>query len=142
MQHNARTGYKFHQLYLDKKMYNKTIHRLVAESFLPKIEGFETVNHIDGNKHNNIVENLEWCSNSYNHKHATETGLKAKGVQVGTSKLNDNSVNAIKYFLKKGMSHLELSKAFNVSRTTISLISNNKIWKHITLTNNELIRKL
>lgn len=81
---------------------------------------------------------LGWCTNEYNHEHATITGLKAKGDKIGTSKLNDNCVHAIKYFLSKGITHQELSNAFNISRPTISLISKNKIWKHIALTNQEL----
>lgn len=129
--YNNLTGYKFYQLYLDKKMYNKTVHRLVATTFLSNDLQLDTVNHKDGNKHNNCVENLEWCTNSYNHEHATKTGLKAKGEKVSTSKLNESSINAIRYFLNKGLTHLEISKAFNVSRPTITLINNNVTWKHI-----------
>ena len=129
--YNKLTGYKFYQLYKDKKMYNKSIHQLVADAFIEKIESFDHINHIDGNKHNNSVDNLEWCTNEYNHHHATITGLVAKGERVGTSKLNDNMVHAIKYFLHEGYSHVELAFAFNVSRPTISLIKENKIWKHI-----------
>ena len=141
---NELTKYKFCQLYLNKKMYNKPLHQLVAETFLDKLEVHDCVNHIDGNKHNNCVDNLEWCTNSYNHEHATKTGLKAKGVLIATSKLNDNCVTAIKYFLNKGYTHAELAIAFNISRTTITLISQNKIWKHINfaLTQKELTIKL
>jgi hypothetical protein len=138
IQYNNRTGYKFCQLYKNKKMYNLTIHSLVAECFLEKSVGLNVVNHKDGNKHNNVVENLEWCTDEYNHKHATETGLKAKGESIGSSKLNSNCVHAIKYFLNKGYTHVELSKAFNVSRPTITLISLGKSWNHITLTRREL----
>lgn len=138
VQFNKLTGYKFYQLYLEKKMYNKTIHKLVADTFLDKIEGLEFINHIDGNKHNNCVSNLEYCTNEYNHHHATVTGLKAKGEKILTSKLNDNMVHAIKWFLNKGVSHKELSQAFKISRPTINLIANNKIWKHIALTGEEL----
>ena len=135
---NNRTGYKFCQLYLNKKMYNKPVHRLVAESFLSTEFGKDFVNHKDGNKHNNIVENLEWCTNEYNHDHATITGLKAKGEKIKCSKLNENCIHAVKYFLNKGFSHKELSIAFNISRPTISLISESKIWKHIALTGKEI----
>ena len=138
IQYNNRTGYKFCQLYLDKKMYNVNIHRLVAKEFLTNYLDYDTVNHKDGNKHNNTVENLEWCTHQYNHEHATKTGLKAKGSKISSSKLTDNSVHAIKYFLLKGMSYLELSVAFNVSRATIYLINKNKIWKHVALTGTEL----
>lgn len=138
VQYNNLTGYKFHQLYLNGKMFNKNIHSLVAEAFLENKDGFNYINHIDGNKHNNIVSNLERCTNEYNHHHATITGLKAKGVEIQSAKLNDNMAHAIKWFLNKGLSHKELSLAFKVSRPTINLIANNKTWKHVALTNEEL----
>lgn len=138
VQYNNLTGYKFHQLYLNGKMFNKTIHSLVADAFLEKIKGFDCINHIDGNRHNNILSNLERCTNEYNHLHATITGLKAKGSEIKSAKLNDNMVHAIKWFLSKGVTHKELSLAFKVCRPTINLISNNKTWKHISLTNEEL----
>lgn len=141
VQFNKLTGYKFHQLYKEKKMHNKPIHQLVADAFLSKGNN-EVINHKDGNKHNNCVENLEWCSNAYNHEHATKTGLLAKGESVKSSKLNSNMVHAIKWFLNKGVSHSELGKAFKVSRSAISLISGGKTWKHIALTGQELTIKL
>lgn len=53
----------------------KYIHRLVAETFLPNPNGLPEVNHIDGNKKNNNVYNLEWCTTSDNKRHACVTGL-------------------------------------------------------------------
>jgi len=135
---NNRTGYKFCQLYRNKKMYNRTIHRLVAQEFILNPLRLEFINHKDGNKHNDLFNNLEWCTNEYNHEHATITGLKAKGESIGTSKLTSNMVHAIKYFLSKGISHTELSIAFKISRPSISLIAEGKTWKHIALTGNEL----
>lgn len=54
------------------------IHRLVAEAFIPKPKGKEFINHIDANKHNNNINNLEWCTRSENEKHAWNNGLKEK----------------------------------------------------------------
>ena len=132
---NNRTGYKFVQLYKDKKSKNLNIHRLVAINFLNNCDDLEQVNHIDGNKHNNTVENLEWCTNEYNHEHATKTGLKTSKEKIGTSKLTEEKVFYIREFIKIGVTHKKLAEIFNVSRPTISLISNNKTWK---LTGKEL----
>lgn len=127
---NANTGYKIVCLYKNKKAHHKSIHRMVAEVFIknPKKLGF--VNHKDGNKHNNIVENLEWCTNEYNHEHATKTGLKPSGERVASSKLNNHCVYAIKWFLKEGYSHNKIATIFKISRATISLIAEGKTWKH------------
>lgn len=133
---NNRTGYKFCQLYKNKKMYNKPIHQLVADAFIERPAGLDYINHIDGNKHNNTVGNLEWCTNEYNHEHATKTGLKPRGSRIGTSKLNESCVIAIKRMIKDGISHGQIAKWFDVSRPTISLIHEGKQW--VALTGKEL----
>lgn len=137
-----KQGYRFVQLYKDGKSKNLTIHRLVATVFLTPPSSYDmVVNHKDGNKLNNTVDNLEWCTNEYNHQHATQNGLKAKGSSIGTSKLNEQSVHAIKWFLHKGVGHQELAIAFMVSRPTINMIANKKLWKQVALTMKELATK-
>lgn len=65
-----RTGYIRVNLYNKGKKKRYFIHRLVAEAFLPKIQGKDFVNHKDGNKRNNELGNLEWCNASENMKHS------------------------------------------------------------------------
>lgn len=57
----------------------KTIHRLVAETFIDNHNNLEQVNHIDGNKHNNNITNLEWCTQKYNIQEAWRMGLAKQG---------------------------------------------------------------
>ena len=74
-QTHGKNGYKYVTLYANnvgKKLY---IHRLMAELYIPNPENKRTVNHIDGNKHNNALSNLEWHTDSENIKHAYDNGL-------------------------------------------------------------------
>lgn len=76
-QQTGANGYKIVKLYKsDKKQYTFSVHRLVANAFLDKPSYAECINHKDGNKTNNNVDNLEWCSYSHNNKHAFEIGLR------------------------------------------------------------------
>lgn len=82
--HPIKGGYKRASLHRDgiKKRY--TVSRLVALHFLPNPKNFPCVNHIDGNPTNNVVSNLEWCSDGYNVLHGYAGGVNRK--RVGKSK--------------------------------------------------------
>lgn len=73
--HNNKTGYNQVALYKNKKIKTFSIHRLVAETFIPNPNNYLEVNHIDGDKTNNHVENLEWVTRKENITHAITTGL-------------------------------------------------------------------
>lgn len=68
-------GYKHLMLSKNKKKYNFYIHKLVANAFIPNPENKPEVNHIDGNKLNNNISNLEWVTRKENCQHAWKTGL-------------------------------------------------------------------
>lgn len=62
-------------LYKNKKERTWLVHRLVAKAFIPKVGGKEYINHLDGNRLNNSIENLEWCNHTENNNHAFDSGL-------------------------------------------------------------------
>ena len=73
-------GYRYVTICMEGKRKNYYMHKLVSEAFIPNPHKRLEVNHIDGNKANNSVYNLEWCTRSHNMQHAYSTGLqKTKG---------------------------------------------------------------
>lgn len=74
----SNMGYYKLELYSQGKSTVKYVHRLVAESFIANPENKPQVNHIDGNKSNNVVTNLEWCSASENQQHAVRHNLHSR----------------------------------------------------------------
>lgn len=60
--------------------YDRPLHRFIAETFIPNPHNYTCVNHIDGNKHNNRIDNLEWCTNMQNMQHSIDIGLRSNTV--------------------------------------------------------------
>ena len=115
----ASVGYHQVQLVvgLDRKF--KYVHRLVAEAFIPNPDNLPKTNHINGDKTDNRVENLEWCSQLSNIHHAHMTGL-AKRKLTPTDKANIINMRRSGYSLK------DLANMFNVSQGAISVITSGK----------------
>ena len=125
--YKTKEGYLSVILYKNSKQKHFLIHRLVAECFL--LNKNQCVNHIDGNKMNNKISNLEWVTNSQNHIHAYETGLKLRGENCNMSKLTEKEVLSIRNM--KGITQQEIANIYNVSRKCISKILNRQTWNHI-----------
>ena len=111
-----------------------TVHRMVAKAFIPNPDNLSQVNHIDGNKQHNVVENLEWVSPAQNTQHAWDTGLINKDTH-GNFKLTQEIADEIREKLKAGGTVKEISKEYNIHISTVYSIKNNKTW--ITQENKE-----
>jgi hypothetical protein len=101
-----------------------TIHRLVAETFLPKIAGKTCVNHIDGVKTNNRIDNLEWCTRKENNLHAYRTGLNTglsiEATEKGVKRSAENRTRqVIRSDGKRFKSALEAALAIGASRDSV-----------------------
>lgn len=105
------------------------VHRLVATKYIPNPENLPQVNHKDGNKLNNSVDNLEWVSNRDNSLHALKNGWMRIEENHQFAKLNRKQVQFIKSHDE--MSRKELAELFNVSPRTITDIRKGKTWKTV-----------
>lgn len=120
-------GYKSVPLYRDKKKRICLIHRIVLSTFKP-IEEKKDVNHIDGDKSNNALSNLEWVTKSENTRHAHLTGLFAS-----RSKLTIDDVKEIKKLVKEAerLSYVAIGNQFGVKGSIISKIANGHLYGYV-----------
>lgn len=96
----SRTGYQFVRLYTpERERKNKFVHRLVADAFIPNPDQKTQVNHKDGNKSNNRVDNLEWVTPAENIKHAFASLGRTSPQKGVTGKQNKNSIPVYQYSL-------------------------------------------
>lgn len=141
-----KLGYELVQFKKDGKTFGRKVHRLVALAFLPppseelvriclsKGSGVVLVNHKDGDKLNNNCENLEWCDDGYNARHASDTGLNPslKGEANGRAVLTEEIVHTVCKAFQLGMGPLEASITYGISRQQASKIRAGIAWKHIS----------
>lgn len=116
-----KQGYKYVCIVSDsKKNFHAMVHRLVAIAFIPNPENKPQVNHKDGNKANNTVENLEWCTAKENVEHSYNTNLAHIGTKRHNAKLTKEQVIEIrKCGLNKTETYESLAKRFNIDASTI-----------------------
>lgn len=112
------------------------LHRVMATLFIPNLDGKPDVNHINGNKSDFSVVNLEWCTHKENMRHAYETGLATPrdigpGERSPSSKLTDAIVRDIKTRLASGWTQKALADLYGVSSGTIGFIARGETWGHV-----------
>lgn len=115
------------------------VHRAVAEAFTPNPTGKPFVNHLDGDKLNNSVNNLEWCTAKENAIHAVETGLanydSISGESNQIAKLTEKDVmNILSLHVPKKYGKRRISRQLSLPTSAVSGVIEGRTWKHIKRT--------
>ena len=151
--HKSGVGYFQICTTVNDKRKNIKVHKAVAESFIDNPNNLPVVNHKDGNKENNNVDNLEWVTHKENSRHAIDLGLLSydsnnnskydedgnyiySGENNNLSKLTNEDVIYIReHYIPKGVgmknNRQELADKFNVTPQLVYKIYKREIWKHI-----------
>lgn len=105
-------------------------HRLIANAFIPNPDNLPCINHIDGNKLNNQLSNLEWATYSDNTKHAFRMGLTHPAIGKNTKhgKFTEEDIKYIRMLNKQGKSQYQIASIYNVTRSTIQQILEGKTY--------------
>lgn len=118
---NKDTGYYSVSIYANGEKRYVTIHTLVAEAFIaPRPDGMD-VNHMDGDKRNNWIGNLEYVTRSGNCRHARDTGLVNR-------KLNVEMAQAIRDSVANGATYSEMADRFGVTNAMVGYIVRGQSW--------------
>lgn len=142
-QYEDRNGYMYVTLQKDKKRKTIKVHRLVAEHFIENKNNYPCVNHIDSNRKNNDVSNLEFCTHKQNTQWALKTSRFDNMKKLNSERMKDNKLNGYIYaneitkkkiiqcdlddnFIKEYQSVSEASRQTGITITSISYSANKK----------------
>ena len=116
-----RDGYLRCNIKENGKSKDLTMHRIIAQAFIPNPKNYRNINHINGIKTDNRIENLEWCTSSQNIQHAVKTRLvKTKLTDKEAIEIHDSNLSTRK-----------LAKKYGVSNSITWRIKNEKAYKHL-----------
>lgn len=126
---NNELDYWIVRLFINKPT-REYVHRMVAKCFIENINNYPQVNHLDGNKSNNLVSNLEWTTGSENMKHSYKMGLQSKS-RINT-KIGIDRAHQICNYIDRGLRNCEISKLVNVHPSYISWIRTGSGWYEVS----------
>lgn len=122
-------GYSLIGFWMNKKVNTKRVHRVIAMTFIPNPKNFKEVNHIDGNKLNNSVDNLEWTTRSENVKHAWRNNLIKN---TSKRKLTKKEVMEIRELYNRRKGHkptvAKIGEAYNFTQWQVKEVVTQDIW--------------
>lgn len=129
-----RLGYLRVPIIFGNKRKYVSVHRIIAITFLENPSEYKEVNHKNGIKDDNRVENLEWCNRSMNCQHAYDNNLHTRefGEDNPNNKLTEKDVLEI-YSTYETTKTIDVAKKFDINPSTVHSICHGKIWKHLNL---------
>lgn len=125
-------GYIKYALQHNRLRQQVQCHRLVYESFVRPLEEWEEIDHLNGNKQDNRLANLEPVTKLENMQRSFRAGRNmAKGSEVGTSKLTEEIVSEIRRKHAQGIKQVQLCKEYDLPKDHVSKIILSKTWRHV-----------
>ena len=122
-------GYMRVSFYQDGKAHWRSVHRVVAQAFIPNPKSLPQVNHQDSDKGNNRADNLEWVTGQENIDHAAENFKR--GSDHYAAKLTEPDVLEMRWLRSLGVAVAEIAKAYGVAKRTAREAITGKTWRHI-----------
>lgn len=124
-------GYLRCTIRIDKKSHSFLVHRMVAETYLRNVSELEFINHIDNNRTNNNVTNLEWVTRQGNVNHMLAQRRQMHGERHFRAKLNNALVTSIRALYRAGQKISSLAKQYGVSSSVMRSCIKGKTWKYV-----------
>lgn len=130
-------------LSIKNKYITKRLHRLVAKTFIPNPKNYPVINHIDGNKINNCINNMEWCTQKQNAIHSWKNGLTYKTKNQIETTRRKTKKKVLQYskdnkLIKKWNGVIDASKELGICKSNISMCAKgryktagNFIWRYV-----------
>jgi hypothetical protein len=117
--------------YLDAPRRNRAVHSLVMECFVGPRPAGKVIAHKDGDKANNRLSNLRYCTQAENRADDVANGARLVGERHGHAKLDEPTVSRVRQLLADGVPQKKIARAVGVSQPAISYIQHRKTWTHV-----------
>ena len=136
---NSKKYWRIRIYYNNNSDVMESVHRLVTREFILNPDNLPQVNHMDGNKDNNNVENLEWCTNEYNMAHSKRIGLRdsmydnMQGEKSNFNKYSEETIRKIPELVNLGNSYAKVAKLLGIPVTLITEIKSGRAWKSLNM---------